>query len=112
MTEMAIPWINTSEIPIIPLELLDGMAPTHLDWEENAGTYQLVLEYTSGTYMGNTLRVNYLQDRLRLQWPIILSKARQLQEYYPNAVQSLITLFDNLPVDDETWREIVEEPYG
>jgi len=29
-----------------------------------------------------------------------------------DCVQALIDLLDNLPVDDETWREIVEEPYG
>ena len=31
---------------------------------------------------------------------------------HPDPVQALVDLFSNLPVDDETWREIVDEPYG
>ncbi len=29
-----------------------------------------------------------------------------------DSVLAFINLLDNLPVDDETWREIIEEPYG
>jgi len=52
------------------------------------------------------------QERLRAQWPAILARAAELEELYPDPVQSMIDLLKDLPGDYDTWREILEEPYG
>ena len=65
-----------------------------------------------GTSIAIPSNINLLTERLKQRWPYILSKASQLQLSYPDAVQSLINLFSNIPIDYDTWREIVEEPYG
>jgi hypothetical protein len=43
-----------------------------------------------------------------------LAKSLGIPVFYvtPDSVQDLIDLLGNLPVDDETWREILDEPYG
>ena len=53
-----------------------------------------------------------LQSRLRTRWPAILAHSQELRKEIPDPVGSIAELFKNLPSDNETWQEIVEEPYG
>ncbi len=50
--------------------------------------------------------------RLRANWSKTITEAKALRENTPNPVQSLVQLFESLPGDYSTWREIIEEPYG
>jgi len=58
------------------------------------------------------IAINELQERLRNKWPDTLTKARELRYKYPDPVQALVDLLDSLLVDNDTWKEIVEEPYA
>jgi len=53
-----------------------------------------------------------LQKRLRARWPTVIAQARKMQDQFPDPVQSLINLLGDMPGDYDTWREILEEPYG
>lgn len=52
------------------------------------------------------------QARLRERWPSIIAQAQEFRQTIPDPVQSLIDLLGSLPGSYETWREILEEPYG
>jgi len=53
-----------------------------------------------------------LQTRLISKWPAVMARARELEQRFPDPVQAMIDLLGNLPGDYDTWREILEEPYG
>ncbi len=53
-----------------------------------------------------------IQEELRARWPSILERARALRNDIPDPVQAMVEFLNNLPGDDDRWREIVEEPYG
>ena len=59
----------------------------------------------------NTTQIE-LQNRLRSQWPTILARAEEMGSTIPDPVQTVIDLFSGLPGEYNTWREIIEEPYG
>lgn len=51
-------------------------------------------------------------ERLRRRWQEILDGRKDLFALYPDPVQSLIELLGDLPGDEATLRETIEEPYG
>jgi hypothetical protein len=53
-----------------------------------------------------------LQNRLKSRLPDILAESVEARRIYPNPVQALIDLLASVPVDYDTWRQIIEEPYG
>ena len=109
---MPIPWNRTSPTYDLHVTSFDYVNNILDRWDDLAGTNPLVHVDTGGTGFHITPSELSIQTRLRNQWPIVLSRARQAQNEYPDAVQSLINLLGNLPVDEETWRDIIEEPYG
>jgi len=53
-----------------------------------------------------------LQARLRARWPVVIARARQLQNTISDSVKSMVELLGSLSGDYATWQEILEEPYG
>ncbi len=53
-----------------------------------------------------------LQKRLRNRWPGILARAQELRCKYPDPIQALSDLLNNILIDRDTWKEVVEEPYA
>ena len=53
-----------------------------------------------------------LRDRLFSRLPEILKESEEARKFFPDPVQALVGLLSSTPGDYETWREIVEEPYG
>jgi hypothetical protein len=53
-----------------------------------------------------------LQTKLRTKWLDILENSKELENIYPDPVQGMIDLLGDIPGDYNTWREIIEEPYG
>lgn len=59
-----------------------------------------------------TSETKEIQRRLKAKWPKLLQNAREMEKDYPDPVGALTELLGNLPGDEATWREIIEEPYG
>lgn len=53
-----------------------------------------------------------LQARLRARLPEILQESIEARRIFPDPVQALVDLLGSMPGDYDTWREIIEEPYG
>jgi len=53
-----------------------------------------------------------LHENLRVKWSIALERARELERLYPDPVQGMVHLLGEIPGDYDSWREIIEEPYG
>ena len=81
-------------------------------WIDFANTNPFGDGNSAGTDVEIQAESESLKERLKQQWPAILAKARQAQEDYPDAVDALIGFFEDMCVDEETRRSIIEEPYG
>ncbi len=53
-----------------------------------------------------------VQEKLRSKWYTALAEARKLESEYPDPIQGMIDLLGDIPGGYESWREIIEEPYG
>lgn len=65
---------------------------------------------------GTVSSYGYQEDIFK---PVLSEHARGIQEELralrndiPDPVQAMVEFLNNLPGDDDRWREIVEEPYG
>jgi len=58
------------------------------------------------------IQTSDFQEMLRSKWPTVLAEAKELAKLYPDPIQGMISLLGELPRDYQTWREIIEEPYG
>lgn len=81
------------------------------------GTVRLVKPGAAGTagtagYQSITPTQAELQARLRAKLPNILHESIEARRIFPDPVQALVDLLGSMPGDYDTWREIIEEPYG
>jgi hypothetical protein len=60
----------------------------------------------------SSIPVSEYRAKLRMKWSVALVKASELEKIYPDPVQAMINLLGSIPGDYNTWREIIEEPYG
>jgi hypothetical protein len=72
---------------------------------------------TGGTESRTDIRVPSinaltLQENIKFRWPTVLKKAKEMETLYSNPVQSMMDLLNNLPGNNDTWQEIIDEPYG
>jgi hypothetical protein len=104
-----------SEMPIV----MESPSTTQIVWVHSKGTFEktdIVYNTSEGEdyiiqrYL--TQDVLEIQEKLRTKWSIALVEAKKLENLYPDPVQGMIDLLSEIPGDYDSWREIIEEPYG
>lgn len=69
----------------------------------------------SGYPLGMSRRITptaqAIQGKLRQKFQAQLSRLTE-QDELNNPVARIAEIIDEIPIDDATWREIIEEPYG
>jgi hypothetical protein len=106
MTEMVVDWRTPQsvDIPILGLG--------------KAGTSSELIEkplYGGTSFMPPDFRITSsqveLQFRLRARLPKILEEARSVRETHPDPINELGQILNDLGIDYDTWRRVLEEGY-
>ena len=115
MTDLLINLSEFSSTLFSPFSVKEANTKGRVNWTDR-GTFTPLDHLSMAAGISDMPRIqgspNPFQEMLRMKWRAALAKARELEEMHPDPIQEMIDLLGNVPGDYDTWREIIEEPYG
>lgn len=105
MTDMVIKWQTPSTRVSIFEEIEAGTSSSLLQGPRYASTPDMPSAFPLSSSQAE------LQARLRARLPRILEDARNEREIYPDPIDAMGQLLNNLGVDYDTWRTVLDERF-